>query len=213
MNNFPTVISADELSDMFANSQVETTHSGGAAFLKMDFRTGVWTLGKDSEDVTGMEIHVNSATLMHGWILWVSNRPTKNMVKINEVLPMRMASVGADEPKEARAFEGSMVDDLTHIQFDGSSKGVRKGVDALLVAIIHRSSIEDSVFIFPQVKLTSEDYVSAQRGGKLTYNPVFEVVSWFDKDMNEDPGNIPAVEDKTEAVKTENKPERQRRKG
>jgi hypothetical protein len=47
MNNFPTVISADELSDMFANSQVETTHSGGAAFLKMDFRTGVWTLGKD----------------------------------------------------------------------------------------------------------------------------------------------------------------------
>lgn len=213
MSKFPTVISANELTDMFAGSQVQQTNqSAGVAFLKMDFETGEWLLGRDAEDVTQAEIHVNSPSIKHGWILWSGGRPTKNMVAVDKPIPMPMAGVGGDEPAEARSFEGSLVDDLTPLQFDTASYGGRKGVDALLAAIIQKSSVEKSQFIFPKVSLESESYASTQRGGKLIYNPVFKVVAWYDGEGNEEAEKAPAVEDKTGEVDIDNKPKRQRRK-
>ena len=96
MSKFPTVVSANELTDMFAGSQVQQTNqSAGVAFLKMDFETGDWLLGRDAEDVTQAEIHVNSPSIKHGWILWSGGRPTKNMVAVDKTIPMPMA--GATE--------------------------------------------------------------------------------------------------------------------
>ena len=213
MSKFPTVVSANELTDMFAGSQVQQTNqSAGVAFLKMDFETGEWLLGREAENVTLMEIHVNSPSIKHGWILWSGGRPTKNMVAINQGIPMPMAAVGGDEPSEARSFEGSLVDDLEPLQFDTASYGGRKGVDALLAAIIQKSTMEKSQFIFPKVSLESESYASTQRGGKLIYNPVFKVVAWYDGEGNEEAEKAPAVEDKTGEVDIDNKPKRQRRK-
>jgi hypothetical protein len=69
-------------------------------------------------------------------------------------------------------------------------------------------------FHFPKVKLTSESYANKKRGGKLTYNPVFEIVAWCDIDGNEEreaPAQVEAQPDPEAEAPAEPK-KRQRRK-
>ena len=183
---FPTVMSADVLSDALENSQVqETQNTGGMSFLKMDFETGDWLLGQDGDLVTDEEILVNTGSILHGWILWSGGRPQKSLVSFVQPLPLKMDFIGEDHPAEARSFQGALVDDAEPLAFDTSSYGGRKGVDVLL-GKIKAHSAEGSKHLYPKVKLTSESYANSKRGGKITYNPVFEIVAWCDQDGNEE---------------------------
>lgn len=179
--NFPSVIDPNDLASALVNSKVtEAAPTAGMAFLKMSFETGEWTLGQD-EDVTGEEILVNVASIKHGWILWSGGRPNKAMVTFNQDLPMPMDGIGADYPSEARSFEGATFDDGNALQFDTSSYGGRKGVDKML-SEIKTNAAEGSEYLYPRVKLSSESYINAKRGGKPTFNPRFEVLEWCDRD-------------------------------
>jgi hypothetical protein len=211
MTNFPTVMNTNDLSSALANSQVqETNQVGGVSFLKMDFETGDWLLGQGQDLVTGEELLVNTPTICHGWILWSGGKPQKSMVSFTQQLPMPMAAVGTDSPSEGRSLQGAMVDDGDPIAFDSNSYGGRKGVDALLGAIkAHAAS--GSQHLYPKVKLTSESYANKNRGGKLVFNPVFEIVAWCDEDGNQEDGAAPQVEDKTAEAPAEEAPTRQRR--
>lgn len=211
MTNFPVVMNTNDLSSALANSQVqETNQVGGVSFLKMDFETGDWLLGQGQDLVTGEELLVNTPTICHGWILWSGGKPHKSMVSFTQQLPMPMAAVGTDSPSEGRSFQGAMVDDGDPIAFDTNSYGGRKGVDALLGAIkAHAAS--GSQHLYPKVKLSSESYANKNRGGKLVFNPVFEVVAWCDEDGNQEDGAAPQVEDKTAEAPAEEAPTRQRR--
>ncbi len=195
--NFPTVMNPQDLTTALANSKVqETSALAGFSFLKIDFETGEWLLGQDSDLVTDDEILVNTASIMHGWILWSDGRPNKSLVGFTQPLPTAMDSIGEDTPSEARSFQGALIDDGEPIAFDTNSYGGRKGVDVLL-GKIKAHSAEGSKYLYPKVKLTSESYANKKRGGKLVYNPVFEIVAWCDQDGNEE-GKAPAqVEDKT----------------
>lgn len=212
--NFPTVMNPTDLSSALEQSQVqETTGLAGFSFLKIDFESGEWFLGQDAEIVTDFEILVNTTTIQHGWILWSGGRPQKSFVGFTQPLPQAMEPIGDDFPSEARSFQGALIDDGEPLAFDTNSYGGRKGIDVLL-GKIKAHSAEGSKFLFPKVKLTSESYANKKRGGKLTYNPVFEIVAWCDNDGNEE-GEAPAqVEDKSD-VKAEAPAEpkkRQRRK-
>ena len=212
--NFPTVMNPTDLASALEQSQVqETTGLAGFSFLKIDFESGEWFLGQDAEIVTDFEILVNTTTIQHGWILWSGGRPNKSFVGFSQPLPQPMEAIGDDYPSEARSLQGALIDDGEPLAFDTNSYGGRKGIDVLL-GKIKAHSAEGSTFLYPRVKLTSESYANKKRGGKLTFNPVFEIVAWCDTDGNEE-GEAPAqVEDKseTEAEAPAEPKKRQRRK-
>jgi len=212
--NFPTVMNPTDLSTALAQSQVqETTGLAGFSFLKMDFESGEWLLGQDAEIVTNDELLVNTTTIQHGWILWSGGRPNKSFVGFTQPLPQPMESIGDDFPSEARSFQGALIDDGEPLAFDTNSYGGRKGIDVLL-GKIKAHSAEGSKHLFPKVKLTSESYANKKRGGKLTFNPVFEIVAWCDNDGNEEgeaPAQVEAQPDPEAEAPAEPK-KRQRRK-
>jgi hypothetical protein len=201
-----------DLSTALAQSQVrETTGLAGFSFLKMDFESGEWFLGQDAENVTNYDLLINTASIQHGWILWSGNRPNKTFTAFDQPLPQPMESIGDDHPSEARSFQGALIDDGEPLAFDTNSYGGRKGIDVLL-GKIKAHSAEGSKHLFPKVKLTSESYANKKRGGKLTYNPVFEILAWCDDEGNEE-GEAPAqVEAKPEVEVSAEPKKRQRRK-
>ncbi len=212
--NFPTVMNPTDLSTALAGSQVqETTGLAGFSFLKMDFETGEWLLGQDADIVTDEEILVNTASIQHGWILWSGGRPNKSFVGFPQPLPQPMEPIGEDYPSEARSFQGALVDDGEMLAFDTNSYGGRKGIDVLLGKIKAHSAV-GSKHLYPKVKLTSESYANKKRGGKLTHNPVFELVAWCDQEGNEEGDTPEQVEDQTAEAEApvEEPKKRQRRK-
>jgi hypothetical protein len=211
MANFPTVMNATDLSSALATSQVqETTGLVGFSFLKMDFQTGEWLLGQDSDIVTGADVLVNTTTIQHGWILWSGGRPNKSFVNFTQPLPQPMQAIGDDSPSEARSWQGALVDDGEMLAFDTNSYGGRKSVDVLL-GKIKAHAAEGSQHLYPKVKLASESYANKKRGGKMTYNPVFEIVAWCDTDGNEEGVKAAQVENQS-ADGAEEPVTRQRRK-
>jgi len=208
-------MNSSDLSTALAESQVqETTGLAGFSFLKMDFESGTWLLGQDADDVTDEEVLVNTTTIQHGWILWSGGRPNKTFVNFTQQLPAPMESIGDDHPSEARSFQGALVDDGEMLAFDTNSYGGRKGVDVLL-GKIKAHSAKGSKHLFPKIKLTSESYANTKRGGKLTYNPVFEIVAWCDNEGNEEGEPAAQVEGPAEAEPEAEKAapkKRQRRK-
>lgn len=200
MSNFPAVMNVNDLSSALADSKVQEApgSNAGVNFLKMDFESGEWSMGKDAEDVTGEDILVNTATITHGWILWSGGRPKKSMVPFNQDLPMAPDSIGDDYPSEGRGLQGALMDDQSPVAFDTNSFGGRKGVDNLLGSIKAKAAT-GSQFLYPQVKLGSESYANAKRGGKLVYNPIFEVVAWCNQDGVDEEGEAPQIEAAPEA--------------
>tara|TARA_R110000824_G_scaffold20858_8_gene78217 strand:- start:3491 stop:4132 length:642 start_codon:yes stop_codon:yes gene_type:complete len=179
-------MSVTDLATALAGSQVqETTGQMGVGFLKMDFETGEWHLGQGGDVVTDEEILVNTPTIMHGWILWSGGRPNKLFVSFKDVLPIPMPAIGDDHPSEGRSFQGALVDDGEPLAFDTNSYGGRKAVDVMLGKIRAHSDV-GSTYLYPKVKLTSESYANKKRGGKTTYNPVFELVAWCNGDGKEE---------------------------
>jgi hypothetical protein len=142
-------------------------------------------LGQDAEDVTDELVLVNTTTIQHGWILWSGGRPAKNFVGFNQDLPAPMPGIGEDQPSEGRAFQGALVDDGEMLAFETSSYGGRKGVDTLL-GKIKAHAAEGSQHLYPKIRLTSESYANKKRGGKLVFNPIFEIAAWCDQEGNEE---------------------------
>lgn len=212
--NFPTVMAPTDLASALATSQVQETSGGGSSFLKCDFETGEWSLGQEADDVTGAEVLVNTGTFKHGWILWSGGRPQKLMVPFTQSLPQPMDSIGEDHPSEGRSVEGAMIDNGDMLSFDTNSYGGRKGMDVLLGAVKAQAAT-GSAFLYPKVSLTSESYANAKRGGKMTFNPVLEILAWCDQDGTEEGGKATQVEDKSEPelpLAEKEAPKRQRRK-
>jgi hypothetical protein len=187
MTTFPTVVNPTDLSTALAQSQVqETSALAGFSFLKIDFESGEWLLGQDGDIVSDEEILVNTPTIQHGWILWSGGRPQKSFVGFTQSLPPAMAAIGEDSPSEGRSFQGALVDDGEMLAFDTNSYGGRKGVDVLL-GKIKAHAAEGSKHLYPRVKLTSESYSNKKRGGKMTFNPVFEIVAWCNEEGEDEP--------------------------
>ena len=179
--NFPTAMNPTDLATALGQSQVQETQAGGFGFLKIDFETGEWLLGQDGDLVTGEEVLINTPTIQHGWVLWSGGRPKKAFAPFNQPLPPEIPPVGDDYASEARSFQGALMDDGEMLSFNSNSYGGRKGVDVLLGAIKAHAAT-GSAFLYPLVKLSSENYANKKRGGKFTYNPVFEIVSWHNED-------------------------------
>lgn len=182
---FPTTqTSITDLSSALAQSKVHHTDksSAGKAFLKFDFKDGSFVYGRDQVEVTDEEIVVNVATFSHGWTLWVGNQPKKVMRSFVEPLPDPMPAQDGAQPSESRSFEARFLDedDDTILVFETNSFGGRKGADALLTEVSIRSGAGEKEYLYPVVKLTSENYKSKQ--GSTIHNPVFTVVGWMNQE-------------------------------
>ena len=176
-----------DIQSLVKSSKVAATPEagGGKSFVQFDAKTGVWAHGREGEDITGEQIAINTATIVHGWTLWHNRKPTKLEVPFVEDLPMPMDSITlpngkVDAPNESRGFEARFTDgDETILSYGGSTYGARKGVDALLGVISIRANTE-AAFLYPVVTLTSESYENALQGGALCFNPVLEIQDWMD---------------------------------
>jgi hypothetical protein len=223
MPNFPTIAGfSGTLGDALGASKIGPPQIGGVDYLKIDFETGNWLCGQEGDDVSGDLVIINTNSIQHGWITWSGQRPHKMFVSFVQELPMAPAPIGQDMPDEARSMCGSFADDGGPFQFDTSSYGGRKGVDVLL-AEIKAHAATGSQHLYPKCKLSNESYANKQRGGKLVFNPVFEVVAWCDVDGNEEGGKAkavtkqetkaePAAETEPEAVDAPAEPVRRRRR-
>ena len=212
MANFPAIQNLTDLSAALNDHRIADEVTVGVDFLKMDFDTGEWFLGQNADIVTDEEILIDTTTIQHGWILWSGNRPQKKMVPFNQDMPMPMDPIGEDEPSEGRSFQGALIDDGSPLSFDTNSGGGRKGVKALLDAIMAQNAT-GSKYLYPKVKLTSNNYPgTGKRSGKTNHNPQFDVIAWCNRDGEEEPSSAPAVEDQSADVEeTAEKPKRQRR--
>jgi len=200
---FPqTQSTTQDLTAQLASSKVASTNAGdgaGKAFIKFDFESGAFAFGRDGVDITGDEIIVNTQSITHGWTLWHNRKPTKVKAPFYQELPAAPAPIGADHPAEARAFDARFEDDKeTILDFSTNTYGGRKGADTLLNAVKIRSAGGELQYLYPIVKLNSESYPNAKRGGKLTYNPVFTIVDWVSGE-----GVRESATPKLESVKSE----------
>lgn len=212
---FPTTKnSTSDIQALVKSSKVAATPQAGSgkSFVQFDAKTGVWAHGREGEDITGEQIAVNTATIVHGWTLWHNRKPTKIEVSFVEDLPMPMDSITnpngkVDVPSESRGFEARFTDgDETILSYVGSTYGARKGVDALLGAITIRGNTE-AVFLYPVVTLTSESYENSHQGGALCFNPVFEIQDWMDGAGNLESTKLKLVAPKAAIEEEENEPE------
>lgn len=189
------------LAVQLASSKITSTNTGeaGKAFMKFAFETGYFTFGRDGVDITGDEIIINTESVTWGWTLWSGGKPTKIKVPFTEDLPPPMDAIGQDYPTEARSFDARFEDDKdTLLDFSTNSMGGRKGVDSMLDAVKLRSAGGEEIYLYPVVRLESESYANAKRGGKLTFNPVFTIVDWVDYE-----GKRESATPKLEVVETE----------
>lgn len=211
---FPTTQnSVTDISAALTNSKVQQTGAGsggGKAFLKFGFKDGSYSFGREQEDVTGDTVVVNVASFAHGWTLWVNGKPTKVMRSFVEELPEPMPSVDGNHPSESRGLEARFpeAEDDTILVFETNSFGGRKGVDKLLSDVSIRSAAGEGEFLYPAVRLTSENYTSKQ--GSVIHNPVFEIVGWVNQDGKTKEGT-PLLEAQEEEPQDE--PVRRRRRG
>lgn len=196
--NFPAVASSTSMAERMANSKIGNSPGGGGgegSYLKMDFNTGDFSLGKDNDDVTDEIVLIHSSLIAHGWAAWVDNKPQKVFRPFDEDLPPEpealVDSRGNVKPfKQARLLVGAF-DDGEMFTYDNNSVGCEHGVDDLAAAIRAKSA-DLTEFWCPKVRLTSKSYPgTGERSGKLNYEPRFEVIAWCDIDGNEE-GKAPA---------------------
>lgn len=195
---FPTVqVNSKDLATKLQNSRVQSNaqSAAGRAFIKFDFKTGDFFFGRDADCISGEEIVVNTASIAHGWVLWHNGTANKVYKSFADDLPEPMPSMGDDDPTEARAFEARFQDDPdTVLMFETNSYGGRKGVDTLLSELTAQS-LKNPEYLFPVVRLESENY-KAKQGG-IIHNPIFTVTGWMNAagDML---GDVKAIEEEVE---------------
>ena len=219
MSAFPTT--QNPLSSMLSASKVTAPAIGadsGTAYMNFDSKTGKHAFGKMREDITEEIVVVNIASFTHGWTLWSNGRPTKVSAPFTETLPEPMATVGNDHPSESRAFEARFEDDEgTVLAFATNTAGGRKGCDAMLGEAKIRSLGGEKDFLYPVVKLSSENYVNKKQGGALTYNPKFDVIDWangagdYESDTPKLEATVEVAEEVEEAVEAPAKKKRTRK--
>jgi|TARA_R110002110_G_scaffold19125_4_gene79629 hypothetical protein len=215
--SFPVVQNVDDLSLALSQSRVqEQGGASGVSFLKMNYRTGEFTLGAQDDIVTGDEVLINTPSIQHGWILWSGNRPQKKMVSFTADLPMPMDAVTlpngkVDTPSEGRTFLGAMYDGGDMLSYEGNSYGIRKGVDTLL-GQIRAHSAAGSKHLYPLVTLGSERYHSTKVmkdpiGEQWVHNPLFTIIAWCDAEGNKEGEPAKVIEAEAAPVEPEAAPE------
>ena len=153
--------------------------NAGKAYLRFDFQTGKWTCGREQDDVTDMEALINTASIGHGWTMWVAGTPKKVIAPFDQDLPVAMPPEGTVQPQEARVLSGAFTDGSGEFIFETNSLGGRNGVDAIIKQVILRAQAGQEIFLYPVVLLSSSSYTHKTHG-RLINTPVFSIIDWAD---------------------------------
>ncbi len=156
--------------------------------LRLD-REGIWLYGASNTDVEpGSHWVIDILSLQHGYVCW-SNNPSGNNTLLGEVFaPMASAPVDvAKLPNHGQPWKAASKcsvtcvtgeDKGTKVLYKPSSSGGIKAMNALLTSV-ERELNSGSSALNPVVELKSTSYVNKRYGGN-TYNPVLNIVGWFD---------------------------------
>jgi hypothetical protein len=194
--SLPTIPSQTSLAAALSSAQVNEPQEGSVLYAKFDFKTGEYMAGKDNEILTEESVIVMTDAFAHGWVCWSGGKPYKIMVNFTEALPPQPAPIGQDFYKEARAIQFKTVDGEIEAILEGSSYGIKKGVDSLLLEIKKRAADPANAdYLYPQVCLESESY--KHETGNLIHNPVFRIEDWCNIDGNpqQAPEPVKVIED------------------
>lgn len=182
----------------------------GRMFLRFDFQSGKWTCGKEQEDVTGLEALVNTASIGHGWTMWVGGTPKKVIAPFDQPMPQAMPPEGQVFPQEARVLAGAFTDGSGEFVFETNSLGGRNGVDAIIKAVILRAQQGHETFLYPVIALQSSSYTHKTHG-RLIYTPMFNILDWADiNGVREAQGMIGNDDDEAEQPQAAPRPTRRR---
>lgn len=173
----PSTALADRLRTTVAPSV--PGEDSGKAFLRFDFQTGKWTCGREQEDVTGLECVVNTASIGHGWTMWVAGKPKKTIAPFDQPIPQPMPAEGTAQPQEARVLAGAFADGSGEFLFETNSLGGRNSVDAIIKAVITRAQQGHEIFLYPVVILSSSSYTHKTHG-RVINTPAFSILEWAD---------------------------------
>lgn len=192
MNKIPTIASQVNMRELLQQGRLrKDDFQSGVAYLTFGGKSGEYTYGRDKEDVEGEELFFSPAHLKHGWILWHNRVAQKRMAPFTQELPEPMPAIGKDEPNEARSATFFFPDDLkTPVVFDTNTLGGRRAIDGLMAAVEQQVIVKGSSYSYPKVRLEKEDYMGSK--GQV-YNPIFEIVGWYDENLNEEPPEATAL--------------------
>lgn len=209
----PQIQNAGGLVSALQEAKVEVTQAGeGELFTKFDYKTGDFLMGRDAENIVDETVLVHTDSISHGWVIWNDGKPIKTLVNFTQALPPQPDPIATGKinqatkqeiinyPSESRGILFATDDGLQTIM-EGSSYGVRKGVDNLLQTIRQRAmDPANADYLYPKVKLGNESYEQATYG--TVFNPTFTVVAWCDNGGNEqgETKKIAAKETKTAPV-------------
>lgn len=188
--NFPTTMANIEKLSQYLNEEVKvnlnTASNDSMSFLSFKAKLGSYLLGSEKEDITGQNVIVDTASMSHGWLHFLSTGVNRYFSSVFEEEPTRPAGVREGsivvEPLSARSFVGVLASDTeVKFKFEVCSLGGCRGFDTLLAEIRSRSLSGETEALYPVVKLCTNNYYS--KAARTTiHNCVFKVESWVKRD-------------------------------
>jgi hypothetical protein len=163
--------------------------SSGALYLKFDGNTGIYSFGKDAEELQkGTRLALNPNEFKRGWICWNNKEVMEEiMVRVVEGKPPAKGSLTDHGPykkkqdgwREQASFEMRDIEDGTQFQFKTSSKGGNISVANLIRDFgkaFSQHPGELAIIELQHVSFEAKDEDGDSIGKKFA--PVFKIVEW-----------------------------------
>jgi hypothetical protein len=199
-NSVPASLNGMSIEDFIRNStqalqRTATAMPGsgvaGAVYLNFDGNTGIWRLSKEVVDPKSVgRIVVPQHGLFEGYTEWAGGSPLQKIQRqllgvsydepMSEHLLTKPLSPGAykkenDGPKFVLGFVGFMLDDGATVQFEHSSMGAKKAINALATTATQALAAFGEM-VHPVIELGSSSWENSYRKG---YDPKLPAIGYI----------------------------------
>lgn len=177
----------------FLDAAEDMGASSGALYLKFDGNTGIYSFGKDGEELKkGTRLAVNHREFKRGWICWNNKEVMEEiMVRVMEGRPPAKGSLTDHGPykkkqdgwREQASFEMRDIEAGDQFQFKTSSKGGNIAVANLIRDFgkgVAQHPGELAIVELQNVSFEAKDEDGDSIGKK--YAPLFKLVGWANED-------------------------------
>lgn len=182
-------------SNPFLSAAEDMGASSGALYLKFDGNTGIYSFGKDQEELPkGTQVAVNPGEFKRGWICWKdSNVEEEVMTRIMDGAPPGKGDLTDHGPYEdskdgwrpQSSTQFRDVESGDEYLFKTSSKGGNISVANLIRDYGKAFQQHPGDLAIVELQSVSFDAKDPKTGKKLgrKFAPVFKIVGWQDETM------------------------------
>lgn len=159
---------------------------GGADFMAVDTKTGLWRYGVERTEVEPESIWIlDTRTLKHGWNAWRERELVAEiLVPISQASPTP-AALGDYQNEAKQCFSVEMVcgtgeDQGTKVLYKVNSVGGADFFKAYVTALAQQLGRDPKTpYVFPAMHLKSDSYNHPTWG--TTFKPIFRPLYWVDR--------------------------------